>query len=107
MHGFVALFLGVIGLAIILIVVGLGALWVLAIASRAIVATIVLMMIVGSAIVAIALVASMVVTIFRTAVLSVAQFTATCDRKLSHFLLFWLLLVLGNLLENPSPLLVA
>ncbi len=26
------------------------------------------------------------------------------DRKLSHFLLFWLLLVLGNLLENASRL---
>jgi hypothetical protein len=29
---------------------------------------------------------------------------ATCSRKLSHFLLFWLLLVLGNLIENASCL---
>ncbi len=38
MHGFVALFLGVIALAIILLVVELGALWVLVVALRAVVA---------------------------------------------------------------------
>ncbi len=72
MHGLVALFLGVIPLAIILLVVGLGALQVLVIASRAIVVLIVSMMIVRLAIVAIALVAFMVGTIFATRMLPVA-----------------------------------
>ncbi len=56
MHGLIALFLGVIALAIILLVEGLGALWVLVAALRGIMALIVLMMIVGSAIIMIALV---------------------------------------------------
>jgi hypothetical protein len=30
----------------------------------------------------------------------VAQFMATCDRKMSHFLFLWLLLILGNLIKN-------
>jgi hypothetical protein len=46
----------------------------------------------------------MVVAIFTTAMLSVAQFTATCNRKLSHFPFLRLPLVLGNLLENASRL---
>ncbi len=65
-------------------------------------ALIVLIMIVRLAIAVIALVASMVIAIFMTTMLLVAQFTAMCYRKLSHFLLFWLLLVLGNLLKNAS-----
>ncbi len=67
-------------------------------------ALIVLMRIVGSAIVAVALVASMVVAIITTTMLMVAGFTATCSRKMSHFLFLWLLLVLGNLLKNASCL---
>ncbi len=46
----------------------------------------------------------MVVTIFMATMLPVAQFTAMHGRKLSCFLLFWLLLVLGNLLKNTSRL---
>ncbi len=53
---------------------------------------------------AIALVASMVIAIFVATMLPVAQFTATHDRKLSRVLLFRLLLILGNLLENASCL---
>ncbi len=67
-------------------------------------ALIVLMTIVGSAIVAITSAALMVVAIFMTTMLLVARFTATRGRKLSRFLLFWLLLVLGNLLKNVSRL---
>ena len=66
-------------------------------------ALVVSIMIVRLVIVAIALVASIVVAIFPTAMLTVAQFTATCKRKLSHFLFLWLL-VLGDLLENSSRL---
>jgi hypothetical protein len=68
------------------------------------VALIISMMIVGLVIVAIASVTSMVVAIFMTMMLPVAQFTAMHGRKLSHFLLFWLLLVLDNLLKNISHL---
>jgi hypothetical protein len=103
MHGLVALVLDVIALAIILLVIGLGALWVLVIALRAIVVLIVLMTIVGSVIVAVALVASMVVVIFTTAILMVAWFMATRGRKMSCFL-FLRLLVLGVLLKNASRL---
>ncbi len=67
-------------------------------------ASIVPMTIVRLAIVAIALVASMVVAIFVATMLLVAQFTATHSRKMSRFLLFWLLLVLGDLLKNASRL---
>ncbi len=67
-------------------------------------ALIVSMTIVGLAFVAIPLVALMIVAIFVVTMLLVALFTATCSRKMSRFLLFWLLLVLGNLLENASPL---
>jgi hypothetical protein len=102
-HGLIALFLGVIPLATILLVVGLGALWVLVIASRAIVVSIVLMMIVGSAITTVVLVASMVVAIFATMMLMVAWLMARDGRKMSRFLFLWLLLVLGDLLENASP----
>jgi hypothetical protein len=62
------------------------------------------MMIVWLAIVAITLVALMVITIFVTTMLPVAWFTATRSRKLSRFFLFWLILVLGNLLKNASRL---
>ncbi len=65
---------------------------------------IVSMMIVGLAIVPVALVALIIVMIFMTMMLTVAQFMATRGRKMSHFLLLWLLLVLGNLLENASRL---
>ncbi len=102
MHGLISLFLRVIVLAIILLVVGFGALRVLIVALRATVVSIVSMTIVRLAIVAIASVTLMVVTIFVTTMLPVAQFTATCDRNLSRFLLFWLLLVLGNLLKHAS-----
>ncbi len=54
MHGIVALFLGVIALAIILLVLGLGAFGVLVVMSRAIVASIVSMTIVRLVIFAIA-----------------------------------------------------
>jgi hypothetical protein len=104
MHGLVALFLEVIVLAIILLVVGLVALRVLVVASRTIVASIVLMAIVGSAIVAIAPVASMIVAIFMTTMLPVARFMAMRSSKMSCFLLFWLLLILGNILKNASHL---
>ncbi len=65
-------------------------------------ALIVLMTIVGLANVAITLVALMVVAIFMTRMLPTAQFMATHGRKLGHFLLFWLLLVLGNLFKKAS-----
>ncbi len=103
MHGLVTLFLEVIVLAIILLVVRLVAPHVLVVALRAIVAPIVLMMIVGSPIIVVALVAAVIVAIFMTAMLTVAQLTATYDRKLSRFPLIRLL-VLGNLLENASCL---
>ncbi len=77
MHGLVALFLGVIVLAIILLVVGLVALWVLVVTLRTIVALIVSMRIVGLAIIAIASVALMVVMIRVTTMLPVAWVTAT------------------------------
>ncbi len=67
-------------------------------------ASIVSMMIVRLAIVAIALVASRVAAIFVTMMLLVAQLTATCIKKMGRFLLFWLLLVLGNLLKIASRL---
>ncbi len=69
-----------------------------------IVAFIVLMTMAGSAIVAIVSVTPMIVAIFVSTMLPVAQFTATRSRKMSHFLLFWLLLVLDNLLKNASRL---
>jgi hypothetical protein len=102
-HGLVTIFLEVIALAIILLVVGLVAPHVLVIASRAIMAPIVLMMIVGLSIIAVALVALVIVMIFTTAMLMVARFRTTCDRKLSRFPLLWLL-VLGNLLKKASCL---
>jgi hypothetical protein len=71
---------------------------------RTIVASIISMTLVRSAIIAIALVASMVVAIFVATMLLVAQYMARCGRKMSCFLLFQLLLVLGNLLENTSHL---
>jgi hypothetical protein len=104
MHGLVVVFLGFIALAIILLVVGLGAFQVLVIMSRAIVVLIVSMKIVRSVIVAIASVALMIVAIFPTAMLTVAQFTATCNRKMSRFLFLWLLLILGDLIKNASCL---
>jgi hypothetical protein len=102
-HGFVTLFLEVIALAIILLVVGLVAPHVLVIASRVIVALIILMTIVGLSIIAFASAASVIVAKFATTMLTVAQFMATCNRKLSCFPFLWLL-VLGNLLKNASHL---
>ncbi len=67
-------------------------------------ASIVLMTIVRLAIVACGSVASMIVLIFATTMLMVAQFTAMRGRKMSRFLFLWLLLILGNLLENASCL---
>ncbi len=72
MHGLVAPFLGVIALAIILLVVGLGAFQVLILTSRAIVMPIVSMTKVRSLIIAVASVASMIVVIFPTTMLMVA-----------------------------------
>ncbi len=103
MHGLVALFLEVIAPAIILLVVGLVAPCVLVVASRVIVVSIVLMTIVRLLIIVVTLVDLMVVAIFTTVMLTVAQFNATCDKKLSHFLFLWLP-ILGNLLKNASRL---
>jgi hypothetical protein len=46
----------------------------------------------------------MVVPIFVVTMLLVAQFMATLSRKISRFLLFWMLLFRGDLLENTSHL---
>ncbi len=46
----------------------------------------------------------MIVAIFPTAMLMVAWFTATCNRKMSSFLFLWLLLILGDLIKNASRL---
>jgi hypothetical protein len=70
MHGLVAPFLGVIALAIILLVIGLGAFQVLVVTLRAIMTPIILMMIVGLLIIVVASVASMIVAIFPTAMLT-------------------------------------
>jgi hypothetical protein len=104
MHGLVAPFLGVIALAIILLVVGLGACRVLVVTSRAIMTPIILMMIVGLLIIAVASVALIIVTIFPTVMLTGAQFTATCNRKMSRYLFLWLLLILCNLIKYTSRL---
>ncbi len=104
MRGLIALFLGVIALAIILLVVGLFALCVLVIALTTIMALIILMTIVRWAIIAIASVTLMVITVFVTAMLTVACFMATRGRKMSCFPFLWPLLVLGNLLKNASCL---
>ncbi len=104
MHGLVALFLEGIALAIILLVVGLIVPCVLVVTLTTIMASIILMRIIRSAVVAITLVASMVITISVATVLLVARFTAMCCRNMSRTLFFWLLLVLGNLLENASRL---
>jgi hypothetical protein len=103
MHGLIALILEVIAPAIILLVVVLMAPQILVVASRAFVASIVLMAIIELLIIVVALVASMVVAIFMTVMLTVAQFTATCNRKLIRFLFLWLL-VLGDLLKIASRL---
>ncbi len=101
MHG-LALFLEVITLAIILLVVGLVAPCILVIALTTRMASIVLMRVVRLAIVVIMPVALMVVAILVAIVLLVAQFTAMWGRKMSHFLFFWLLLILDDLLKNAS-----
>jgi hypothetical protein len=98
-HGLVALFLKVITLAIIFLLIGLVALVVLFVAIRMIMALIVMMTTVGSSILAIALVTLMVLRLLVT-MLPVAQIMAACDGKMSRLLLFWLLIVLGNLLTN-------
>ncbi len=98
MHGLIVLFLEVITLAIILLFVGLAALQVLIVATRTIVASINLMMIVRLAIIAIVSVALRIVTRIAMTMLLVARFMATCGGKMGHFLFFWLIFVLGNLL---------
>jgi hypothetical protein len=98
-------FLEVIAFVIILIFVGLAALQVLVVALRMIVALIVSMTMAELAIIAIALVTLMVVAILVAAMLPVSKFTAMRGRKMSRVLLFQLLLVLGNLLENALTLL--
>jgi hypothetical protein len=103
MHGLVALFLEVIASAITLLVIGHVASHVLVVVSRAIMASIVLMTLVGLSIIAAALVILMIVAKIKAAMLTVAQFTATCNRKLSRFPFLWLL-VLGNLHKNASRL---
>jgi hypothetical protein len=103
-HGLVALFLEVIALVIILLVVGLVVPPVLVVASTTIMASIILMTIIRLAIATIASVALMVVAIFVATVMLVARFMATSSRNMSHTLFLWLLLVLGDLLENASCL---
>jgi hypothetical protein len=103
-HGLVALFLGVIALAIILLVVGLGTCRVLVVMLRTIAALVVLMTVVRSVIIAITLVALMIVAVVTTAMLMVAGFTATHGMNMSRFLFLWLLLVLGILIKNISRL---
>jgi hypothetical protein len=104
MHGIVPLILGVIALTIILLVVGLVALWVLVVTLTTIMVLIVSITIVRLAIVTIGLVTLMVIAVFVTAMLTLAQFMATHGRKMSHFPFLWLHLVLGYLLENASCL---
>jgi hypothetical protein len=91
----------VITRAIILLLIGLVALIVLVVVTRMIVVPIVLMTIVGLLVVTIVSVALMIVALLAT-MLPVAQFTAACNGKMSHLLLFLLLLVLGNLLKNAG-----
>jgi hypothetical protein len=62
------------------------------------------MMIARSAVVAIALITLMIAVILLAMMLLIAQFTTTCGRKISRFLLIWLLFIFGNLLENASCL---
>jgi hypothetical protein len=101
-HGLAALFLEVIMHAIILLFVGLAALRVLIVVVRTTAASIVLMMIVRSAVIVIASVTLMIVAILVATMLLVAQFMAMRSRKMSHFVFFWLLFILSNLLENAS-----
>ncbi len=72
MYGLVTLFLEVIVHAIILLVVGHVAPHIFVVVSKAILAPIVLMTIVGSSIITVALVALMIVTVFTAAMLTVA-----------------------------------
>ncbi len=104
MHGLVTLFLEVIALVIILLVVGLAVPWVLVIALTMIMVLLVSITIIWSAIIAVALVALITVVVVATAMLAVARLTATCSRKMSHFLFLRLLLILGDLIKNASPL---
>ncbi len=104
MHCLVALFLEMIALAIILLVVGHVIPHVLVIASTMIMALVISMTMIRLAIVASTWVASMVVAIFLATVLLVARFVATRGRNISRILFLWLLLVLGNLLENANRL---
>jgi hypothetical protein len=101
-HGLVALFLEVIALAVFLLFVGLVTHTILVITTRMIMALIVLMTIVGLFVVAITLATSMIVAVLVATMLLVAQFMAAHDWKMSRLLLFWLLLVLGNLLKNAG-----
>jgi hypothetical protein len=60
------------------------------------------MMVVRVLVVAITLAALMIVAIVVATMLLVAQFMAMHGRKMSHLLFFWLLFVLGDLLNNTS-----
>ncbi len=91
-------------LAIILLVIGLGAFQVLVVTSRAIVVSVISMTIARLVIVAIVLVILMIAVVITTAMLMVDLFTATCSGKMSHFLFLRLLLIFGNLIKNPSRL---
>jgi hypothetical protein len=104
MHGLVALFLGVIAVAIVLLVIGLVAPCILIVVLTMIVALILLMMMVRSAIVVIASVALTVIAVLVTSMMMVAPFMAMRSRKMSHLPFLWLHLVLGNLPENASRL---
>ncbi len=101
MHGLIALFCEVIVLGIILLLIGLVALIVLLVAMRIIVLSVVSMTIVDLLVVAIALVTSMIVTLLAMK-LPVDQITAARDGKMSRLLLFWLLLVLGDLFKDAG-----
>ncbi len=72
------------------------------IATKMIVMLIILTMIVGLVVVMIVLVALMIVAVLVAMILPVAGFTAACNGKMSRLLLFWLLLILGNLLKNAG-----
>jgi hypothetical protein len=56
----------------------------------------------GSSVVVIALVALVVSAILVATILLVAQFTAMRSKKMSRFLFFLLLFILGNPLKNAS-----
>jgi hypothetical protein len=97
-----SLFFLVIVLASILLFVRLAIFRVLVVVTGTIVALILLMRIFGSSVFVIALAASMVLAILVVTMLLVAQFTTTCSGKMSGYLFFWLLFILGDFLKNAS-----